>query len=117
MLTGISKKIEIAANLAIVVVACLLAIVLIKSYLLPNSGQRSEGQSNNTERLKLPVVSSVDIDWKQNRQTLLLAVSSNCRFCTESAPFYKKLAEQKHNTRLVAILPQSVSEGKVTFNN
>ena len=34
MLTGLSKKIELVANVAIIVVACLLGMVLVKSYLL-----------------------------------------------------------------------------------
>jgi thioredoxin-related protein len=112
MLTGISKKIELAANVAIVIVACLLAIVLIKSYLLTNSEPRSESELNEAQTFKQPAVSSLNIDWRRNGQTLLLAVSSNCRFCTESAPFYRKLAERKHNARLVVISPQPVAEGR-----
>lgn len=57
-------------------------------------------------------MSSLDIDWKQNKQTLILAISSSCHFCTESAPFYKKLAQNKGDTRLVALLPQPVEEGR-----
>lgn len=112
MLSGITKKIEIAANVAIVIVACLLAIVLIKSYLLTNSEPRSESGFNEGQRVKQLAVSSLNIDWRRNGQTLLLAVSSNCRFCTESAPFYRKLAERKHNARLVVISPQPVAEGR-----
>jgi hypothetical protein len=39
MLTGISKKIELAANLAILVVSCLLAVVLVKAYFVNESGE------------------------------------------------------------------------------
>lgn len=42
----------------------------------------------------------------------MLAVSSTCHFCSESAPFYKTLASNKGDTRIVAVLPQSIEEGK-----
>ena len=103
MLTGIIKKIELAANLAILVVSCLLAIALIKAYFVNESGE---------EVTSKPSVASLDIAWNQNGQTLILALSRNCRFCTESAPFYKQLSHSKGNTHLVALLPQSVEEGR-----
>lgn len=43
---------------------------------------------------------------------MILAISSTCHYCTESAPFYKKLAQEKASTRLVAIMPQSSDEGR-----
>jgi hypothetical protein len=103
MLTGISKKIELAANLAILVVSCLLAVVLVKAYFVNESGE---------EVTLTPSVASLDIAWNQNGQTLILALARNCRFCTESAPFYKQLSQSKGNTHLVALLPQSVDEGQ-----
>ena len=117
MLTSLSKKIELIANVAIIVVACLLATVLVKNYFFTKSSERtntSESQSvqSQSQPVNSPTVSSLDVDWKQNKQTLILAISSSCHFCTESAPFYKKLAQNKGDTRLVALLPQSVEEGK-----
>ena len=103
MLTGMSKKIELAANLAILVVSCLLAITLVKAYFLNESGDKATST---------PSVASLDIAWNQNGQTLILALSRNCHFCTESAPFYKQLSQSKGNTHLVALLPQSVEEGR-----
>jgi hypothetical protein len=52
MLTGISKKIELAANLAILVVSCLLAVVLVKAYFVNESGE---------EVTLTPSVASLDI--------------------------------------------------------
>ena len=42
----------------------------------------------------------------------MLAISSTCHFCSDSAPFYKTLLQNKKDTRVVAVLPQSVEEGK-----
>jgi hypothetical protein len=103
MLTALSKKIELVANLAILIVSCLLAVVLVKAYFLNEAPK---------EVTSMPSVASLDIPWNQNGPTLILALSKNCRFCTESAPFYKQLSQSKRNTHLVALLPQSVAEGR-----
>jgi hypothetical protein len=47
MLMSLSKKIELIANVAIIVVACLLATVLVKNYFFakpPQQADRSESQ-------------------------------------------------------------------------
>jgi hypothetical protein len=40
----------------------------------------------------VPTVTGVD--YRQADKTLLIVVSSSCRFCTESMPFYRKLADE-----------------------
>ena len=116
MLTGINKKVELTANLAIIIVACVLTTVLIKSYLPPKDSTKTLSESESSERKNQfdnnPNVSSLGIDWKQSQQTLILAISSSCHYCTDSAAFYKKLAQRKGNTHLVAVLPQSVKEAR-----
>ena len=62
--------------------------------------------------MRLGICRPSDLDWKQNGQTLVLAISSTCQFCTDSASFYKTLVQSKNATRLIAVLPQSPDEGK-----
>lgn|SRR2546425_2633802 len=117
MLSNFNKKIELIANLTIIIVASLLAVVLIKDHLLtraPVGASRSVSQPRESENQTAngTNLSSLDVDWKQSKQTLVLAISSTCHFCSESAPFYRKLAQQKRNTRLVAVLPQSEADGQ-----
>jgi thioredoxin-related protein len=118
MLNGVSKKIEVVANVAIVVVACLLIVVLIKNHFLvasPRPASPADVASKKPEtnqRANAADVSSLNINWKQNGQTLILAISNTCHFCTESAPFYKKLAQARGNSHLVAVLPQSIEDGR-----
>lgn len=53
------------------------------------------------------------VDWARQQQTLLLVLSTTCRYCTNSADFYKRvIAESAKNgrTRLVAVFPQSQDE-------
>ena len=110
MLTGINKKVELTANLAIIIVACLLATVLVKNYLV--NKPTAPPNDSQSQPISSPIVSSLDIDWRKSKQTLLLAVSSTCHFCTESASFYKQLAKERGSTRLVAVFPQPITEGR-----
>jgi len=107
---NVSKKIELAANVAIIIVACLLAVVLIKN--LTKRQPESAASLRQSQPYDSQKLSVLNIDWRQSKQTLLLAVSSNCHFCTESASFYKQLANARGQTRLIAVLPQPVNEGK-----
>lgn len=108
MLAGITKSIEVVANIAIIVVAVLLATSLVRNYWIsaPPSIPREISQPSSIS------LTALDVDWNRNGQTLILAISSTCHFCSESAPFYKTLASNKGDTRIVAVLPESVEEGR-----
>jgi hypothetical protein len=112
----IRRSVEVCANLAIIVVAIAVVAVLVRSYLFPTSAvgptqtqQRPGGPSKGT---KLEVSG---VDWSQSGTTLVLALQKGCHFCTESAGFYQRLAQQasgQKGVRLVAVFPQSPEEGK-----
>ncbi len=119
-----SKKLETITNVAIIVTAALLCAVLIKHLFfakpqpLPASAlpvradtpARKPPAGNQVQAgAKLPMS---DVDWAKNGQTLVLAVSNKCHFCSESAPFYQRLVRDRGQTRVVAVLPQTVDEGK-----
>jgi hypothetical protein len=62
------------------------------------------------QKLSLP-----GVDWNKNGRTLILALQAGCHFCTESAPFYKRLVHERArfgNTKLVAVLPESIEQSK-----
>lgn len=52
------------------------------------------------------------IEWGKNKDTLILAISPNCRFCTASASFYRDLVQSdlNHKVRLVAVASQQTSD-------
>jgi hypothetical protein len=112
MLESAAKKIELIANVAIIVIACLLATVLVRQHLFAKPAEVSVKEQPAGPRASSPSVTSLDINWAANRQTLILAISSSCHFCTASAPFYQKLVQNKSKTKLIAVLPQSVQEGE-----
>jgi len=45
-------------------------------------------------------------------RTLLLALSTGCHFCTDSAPFYQRVSQEHGDTHLVAVFPQEASDGE-----
>lgn len=91
-------------------VAILLGFVLVKRYVTsPQTAESfvSADQQNSHQKINLP-----GVDWSRSEKTLVVAISSVCHFCTESAPFYRQLAETHEGTQLVAVLPQTVEEGR-----
>lgn len=108
------RKIEVLANIAIIVVALLLGVVLVKRYIL----SPSDAQKKNAISAAIPIGAKIhldNIDWGKYRRTLLIVVASGCHFCSESAPFYQRLAQQmagKSNIQMIAVLPEPPDEGQ-----
>jgi hypothetical protein len=106
------KKVELLANVAIIVIALLLGAVLVKRYLMPTAqtSPPAAAQIQPGTKINLP-----GVDWGKSDQTLVIALSEGCRFCSESADFYQRLAKEKASAggvRLIAVLPQEVSQGQ-----
>lgn len=106
MTGSLTRKLEVTANVAIVVVAAVLCAVLVKTYLFAPTPQPQQ-QSLVGARVPVP-----EVDWRGNGRTLLLVLQKGCRFCAESAPFYQRLARESGQVRLVAVLPQQVEESR-----
>lgn len=113
---SVFKKLEVAANVAIILVALLLGVVLVKRYLwLPSQNVASaavapDSSSGAADKIQLP-----GLDLSSNK-TLVLALSNSCHFCTESASFYRDLAKAQPHVKMIAVLPQSVDDGKKYLN-
>lgn len=109
----IHKKIQTISNVAIIITAILFGGVLVKSYLLPTSQRPAAVESEDVKvGTKLPLP---DVDWSKSDRNLVLVLSTSCHFCSESTPFYQKLAQMKTgngNVRLIAVLPQKVTEAQ-----
>jgi len=116
------KKLEVLTNVAVIITAVVLYSVLVRKYLTSKSEPpRASATSQSTPRIPSrktrPEVGSKlsldGIDWTKSERTVLLALSTKCGFCTESAPFYQQIEQQKPSkVRLVAVLPQPVADGK-----
>ncbi|HKS42668.1 MAG TPA: hypothetical protein VJX74_18800 [Blastocatellia bacterium] len=109
------KKIEMLANVAIVIVTLMLGSVLVKQYFFaaPNKAIVKEVAAGT--KISLP-----DVDWGKNHQTMLLILAQGCHYCADSAPFYQKLlreTEQKGQIKLMAVFPQGSSDGTKYLND
>lgn len=104
------KKLEVLTNVAILVAAILASAVLIKNLRAPSSAATPAPppQIEIGSRTDL-----VGVDWHRNGNTLVMALQTSCHFCSESAPFYRRLATELPSERvhLMAVLPQTPKEG------
>jgi hypothetical protein len=115
-MSKINQKIELTANILIIVVAVLLIGVIAQRYFLspaPVPGHPPRVQPTVGTKIKLS-----DTDWSGRPKTLILALQKDCHFCTESAPFYKRLQEsvRDKNVRMVAVLPGRTEESTSYLN-
>ena len=123
------KKVEVLANIAVIIISVVLCTVLAKNYLfsarVQNAVEAKPG-SNSPFAITPPrssiqpgtKISLPGIDWGKSNRTLLLALSTNCHYCTESSPFYQQLQQQRpSDLRLVAVLPQTVELSRLYLNS
>jgi hypothetical protein len=124
----LSRGVEIATNLSIIVVALIGATVLVKNYLLGLSGPTVSGgpptaaarnAPGTREMPKGPAegtqISVPGVTWGESEETIVLALSNKCHFCTESAPFYQQLTREmakRKGVRVVAVFPQETEVAK-----
>ena len=103
------RKIEGLANVCIIVVAIIVCIAAVKYFRTKAPGTSAAPSSIAAgTKINLPAE-----DWAKNRQTLLLALSTNCKYCSASAEFYQRVVQAASaNTKLVAVLPQSREESQ-----
>jgi hypothetical protein len=118
------KKLEVLANIAVISTSLVVCTVLVKRYLLTSTNQSTVAataapiQEGGTRSRLPPVapgtrISLPGLTWSNSGRTLLLALSTSCHFCSESAPFYQKLQHEKRDdVRMIALLPQSLTESR-----
>lgn len=111
-----------AANILIIIVAGLLGFAIVQKTFF-----NTPATINQPARVQPAIGSKINLpnlELASEKQTLILALQKGCRFCSESMPFYKRIAEtvQDGNTRLIAVLPGSAEEssrylGEFGLNN
>ena len=108
----LSQKIELAANLLIILVAVLLVGVIVQKYFFsftagPVTNQKARLQPVVGSKLNIP-----DVNLTTHPKILVLVLQTGCRYCNESAPFYKRIVEivKNKNIKLIAAFPSGVEE-------
>jgi len=110
-MSKLSQRIELIANIAIIVAAVALVAVLAQRFFLTKSVASQEIAVGT--KISLP-----EVEWAKNGKTMLVVLQKGCRFCTESAAFYQRLAQTAANksVKLIAVLPDTPAQGREYLN-
>jgi len=104
----LEKRLEISVNVAILCAFLMVAALAGQRFWLARSADRLSGPEIGAK------VSLAGVDWTKSGRTLVLALSTTCHFCSESAEFYERLVPEatNHGVPIVAVLPQPTAEGR-----
>jgi thioredoxin-related protein len=115
-INNLHQTIQSAANIAIIIVTVLLAGVAVARYMQPaRSDPSTIARAESRKVTPGTKIQLANVDYGKSDKTLVMVLSTTCRFCTASVPFYQKLAQRKEgheDLRLIAVTPQSVDEAK-----
>ena len=96
-------------NIAILVVALILSALLVRKFFF-------QPAQNTDYRIAADATLRINgINWADSEQTVLVALAKECKYCTESAEFYRRLAGRlatQSNTRLMAVFSEKESEAE-----
>jgi len=105
--SDMKERLEMATNIVVIIVACIIGAYFLKEWLAPNKPLVSSLKAGD----HLPGLSTYD--WKAHDRTLVLALKKGCHFCEDSMPFYRRLADLERSNRtdvhLVAVFPDDAS--------
>jgi hypothetical protein len=103
---NLRDRIGTAANVATIVLVVLLGALLVRGNLISGRSKVSVPSPSvqiGADMKHLPT----GVNWSANGRTLLMGLQTTCPYCTESAPFFRRLtAAAAGKTRTVAVLPQ-----------
>ena len=97
-------------NIAILLVALVLSALLVRKFYFQPSPQSPNYQLTTNAKLRIN-----GINWADSDRTVLLALSKECKYCSKSAEFYRRLAAgiaSQTNTRLLAVFSENESEAE-----
>jgi hypothetical protein len=100
---SLRRVLEVSANLGIVIVA----LIIVGNFVASKWRTKRETDTLTTGSK----VSLSGVKW-QDGSTLVLALQKGCRFCEESAPFYRRLWQQRIGSepRIIAVVPGDKAE-------
>lgn len=110
MRNSFRTNVEFGAQIAIAISVVIVAGLLIKRVGFPQQPiARSVPSISAGERLNLR-----DVDWKQNKKSLVFFLKKDCHYCTSSAALYHQLLDDatKRNVRCIAVLPDSLEDAR-----
>jgi len=114
---SVYRRVELVANVSIVIVVILLIIMAVKTF-LPSS---ATAQGQRPDMIKPGMKFTLPgFDWSKKDAHIVLVLRKDCHFCSESAPFYQRLVQAvAHRTdlELIAALPQDAAAAQQYLND
>ena len=110
MKNQLRANLEFGAQLVIAIGIIVVAGLLVKQHFFPAStGFAKATQVSAGEKLNVP-----NVDWQQNRKSLVFFLQKGCRYCDASASFYRQLIADADNkgVQSLAILPNSIEDAR-----
>ena len=109
MRANIKANIELAAQVVIAIAVVIAAGVLVKRNVWPGLASGRMPSITTGERLTVP-----NVDWAQNKKSLVFFLKKDCPYCTSSASLYRQLVEDatKRNVKCVAVFPNTPEEAR-----
>jgi len=108
-------RLDKAANVALIAASLLLVGSLVRNYYLSRMPDPNIKPEIKKGEVIKPLEQALTAE-SPATVTLVLALSTHCRFCHASVPFYQKLAALKNSSasrvRLAAIMPESKEEAE-----
>jgi len=100
---SLRRLLEVLANLGIVIVA----LIIVGNFVASKWRTKREIDTLTTGSK----VSLSGVKWEDG-STLVLALQRGCRYCEESAPFYRRLWQQRSGSepRMIAVVPGDKGE-------
>jgi thioredoxin-related protein len=105
------STLDTAANIAIILVCAIAAVVLIRNQFFPPRPPGPPGVEKGQQyaQLKQAVPAGAS-------RALVVAVSPQCHFCNDSLPFYKQLIDQRNQkgsaVKFVAAVPDEAAKAE-----
>jgi thiol-disulfide isomerase/thioredoxin len=109
MRANLRANIELAAQVVIAIAVVIAAGVLVKRNVWPGPSSGRMPSINAGERLNVP-----NVDWAQNKKSLVFFLKKDCPYCTSSAGLYRQLVEDatKRNVKCIAVFPNTLEEAR-----
>jgi hypothetical protein len=103
-------KIEVAANIVVILLAVVIGTVFIRDRFATPAPQSSEVKAGDK------LLGLDGWNWGAHDRTLVLVLRKGCHFCEDSAPFYQRLVAKQEldaqNTAIVAVFPDNADAVK-----
>ena len=104
---GTRSRLSVATDIAVLLLCVTATLVVVTRFFSASSLPAPPGAR---QIIGLQLDASVGIDWSNGTRALVLLLHSDCGFCRESMPFYRRLlANRPDNTQIVVVAsPQDV---------